>query len=193
MNTDVLVPRPETEHLVEWVLENFSTETPRKIVDLGTGSGAIALALALERPLWQIEAVDQSLAALNVAQKNAAHHQLTAVKFYPSDWCIGLASKDYSLILSNPPYIAANDPHLLKLSHEPQRALSSGTDGLDAIRFIISQAPEYLATGGYLALEHGYDQKDAIIHLLQDRGYDDIQSHLDLAEHPRFITARMTD
>lgn len=187
----VLIPRPETEHIVEWALENFPANFPLKIADLGTGSGAIALALAVERPQWQIDATDQSLSALEVARFNAAHHPLTSVNFYQSDWCVGLPSKNYALIISNPPYIAAEDTHLPLLKYEPQSALVSGADGLHAIRTIISQAPEYLAESGYLVLEHGYDQAPAVAQLLHQNGFANIQSHLDLAQHPRFTTARL--
>lgn len=191
VNAQVLVPRPETEHLIEWVLAHLSRESPLPIADLGTGSGAIALALASERPSWQIDATDQSLSALNLAKQNAARHRLGNVNFYLGDWCAALPKRQYALIISNPPYIAENDPHLASLTHEPIMALTSGADGLDAIRHIIAQAPGYLNDSGYLVLEHGYNQVLAITQLLEQQGFTEIQSHRDLANQPRFVTARV--
>lgn len=190
ITADVLVPRPETEHIVEWVLANFPEQSSLQIADLGTGSGAIALSLAVERPVWRIDATDQSLAVLAIAKQNAAHHQLENVNFFIGDWCKALPQKNYAVLISNPPYIAENDPHLKQLTHEPTIALCAGEDGLTAIREIIAQAPEYLAKPGYLILEHGYDQAPAVIKLLKQQGFTDVQSHYDLAHHPRFVTAR---
>jgi len=190
VTTDVLIPRPETEHLIEWILANFPEHSPLQIADLGTGSGAIALSLAVERPVWRIDATDQSLAALSVAKQNAAHHQVSNVNFYIGDWCNALPQKNYALLTGNPPYVAKNDPHWQQLTHEPSIALSAGEDGLAALREIIAQAPDYLVKPGYLVLEHGYNQAPAVTKLLKQQGFTDVQSHYDLAHHPRFVTGR---
>lgn len=187
---DVLVPRPETEHMIEWILTHFPSHCPLTIADLGTGSGAIALAIASERPAWKIDATDQSLSALTIAKQNAAHHQLHNVSFYLGNWCAALPKNKYTLLVSNPPYIAGNDLHLRQLTHEPLPALSPGPEGLEAIREIIAQAPQYLSDPGCLMLEHGYDQAVSVMRLLKQQEFTDVQSHHDLAHHPRFVTAR---
>ncbi len=138
---EVLVPRPETEHLVEWILANFPASPSLQLADLGTGLGAIALALALERPVWQVDATDYSLPALTLAKQNAEQHQLANIQFFLGHWCAALPARRYSLLVSNPPYIAEDDPHLQNLSHEPLQALASGADGLNAIREIVSAPP----------------------------------------------------
>ncbi len=190
INPDVLVPRPETEHIIEWVLARFPEMQSLSVADLGTGSGAIALALAFERPLWRIEATDHSAAAIEVAQKNAAQLELSNVQFHLGNWCQALPpAQKYALIVSNPPYIPEEDPHLELLTHEPIQALSAGADGLDAIHEIIIQAPSYLTSPGYLVLEHGYDQATKVTKLLRQYAFTDIQSHRDLAQQPRFVTA----
>jgi release factor glutamine methyltransferase len=185
----VLTPRPETEHLVEWILTRFSENESLQVADLGTGSGAIALALASERPTWRIDATDQSEAALAVARCNAAHHQLSHIHFYNGHWCEALPAKRYDVIVSNPPYIADSDPHLSQLTHEPLSALTAGCDGLDALREIIMQSRKYLVESGHLILEHGYDQAAPVTQLLQQHGFTDIQTHRDFSNHPRFATA----
>lgn len=190
ITSGVLVPRPETEHIIEWILANFSDETPLQIADLGTGSGAIALSLALERPLWWIDATDLEAAALATAKHNAEVHQIRNVEFFQGDWCKALPNRKYGIMVSNPPYIAENDPHLPHLSHEPISALVAGADGLNAIREIIEQTTYFLAESGYLILEHGDTQAQDVTQLLRQRHFTDIQSHFDLARKPRFVTAR---
>ena len=189
VDANVLIPRPETEHLVEWILTHYQ-HSPMRIADLGTGSGAIAIALASERALWSIDATDHSAAALAIAQQNVADHQISNVHFYLGNWCAALPQRQYDLIVSNPPYIADHDPHLSALSYEPHSALCSGADGLNAIRIIIKTAPHYLTESGYLILEHGYDQAQTIAELLKQHGFTNIQNHRDLAHQPRFVTAR---
>ncbi|HEY3049739.1 MAG TPA: peptide chain release factor N(5)-glutamine methyltransferase [Polaromonas sp.] len=177
----VLVPRPDTETLVLWSLEVLQTPgmpPDPKILDLGTGSGAVAFALKHTRPTWQVSAVDFSADALAVAQANAQALRLD-VQFSRGSWLSGV-SGHYHAIVSNPPYIAARDPHLAALTHEPLQALASGQDGLDDIRQIISQAPAHLHPGGWLLLEHGYDQAAQVRELLRDAGFDDVQSRRDL-------------
>lgn len=174
----VLVPRPDTETLVEWALEQ-RTAAPARIVDLGTGSGAIALALQHRCPHWQVLAVDSSADALVVAQANA-RRLLLNVQFVQGSW-LNAVPGPFDLIVSNPPYIAAADSHLIALAHEPMQALASGTDGLDDLRTIINQACAHLVPGGWLLLEHGYDQAAPVRALLGAAGLHNVQSRRDLA------------
>lgn len=175
----VLDPRPDTETLVDWALEVMAPLTTPHILDLGTGSGAIALALQHQRPGAHTTAVDASEGALVVAQANAVRLGLR-VQFQHGDWLDGVVGR-FDAIVSNPPYIAATDPHLAALTHEPLQALVGGLDGLDDIRTIIRQAPEHLVQGGWLLLEHGWDQADAVCALLTDTGWAQVQSRNDLA------------
>lgn len=182
----VLVPRPDTETLVAWsldILQDPAMSAKPRVLDLGTGSGAIAIAVAHSlqaagRPATVV-AVDASADALAVAQENA--HRLHAdIQFLQSHW-LEKVSGHFHLIASNPPYIASADPHLAALVHEPLQALVAGSDGLNDIRQIIKQAPEHLHPGGWLLLEHGYDQSDRVRELLAGRGFQQVQSRLDLA------------
>jgi len=175
----VLVPRPDTETLVDWALECLEGHTAPRVLDLGTGSGAIALALQHARADAQVDAVDASADALAVARANAERLQLP-VRFAQADWLAG-ADQGYALIASNPPYIAAGDPHLPALQHEPVSALVAGADGLDDIRRIVADAPAHLAEGGWLLLEHGHDQAPAVRQLLAAHGFAEVQSRDDLA------------
>ncbi len=175
----VLDPRPDTETLVDWALEvAVPLRTPR-LLDLGTGSGAIALALQHQRPDAQVLAVDASQDALAVAQANARRLGLP-VQFSHGNWLDGVQGR-FDAIVSNPPYIAAADPHLAALTHEPLHALASGADGLDDIRRIVAQAPAHLLPGGWLLLEHGWDQAPAVHALLLVAGFLQVQSRKDLA------------
>lgn len=176
----VLVPRPETELLVELALQREFAS----LVDLGTGSGAIALALKRHRPQARIVAVDASAAALAVAQRNALRHGL-AVEFRQGRWFEPLAGERFDVLLANPPYVAEGDPHLAGLGFEPRLALTSGADGLDAIREIVREAPRHLAPGGWLLLEHGAGQNAKVRALLAGAGLEDLQSWPDLARIPR--------
>ena len=189
----VLVPRPDTETLVDWALEVLEvldevsaqaapTQAPTlRALDLGTGSGAIALALKASRPALQVDATDYSADALAVAQTNAQRLGL-ALQFHQGSWLAALpgSTARFDLIVSNPPYIAAQDPHLPALAHEPLQALVSGADGLDDLRQIIVQAGAHLQPGGWLLLEHGYDQATAVRRLLEIAGLQDVQSRKDL-------------
>lgn len=175
----VLDPRADTEVLVDWSLEVLQGCARPRVVDLGTGSGAIALAIALQRPDAQVDAVDRSADALAVAAANAARLGL-AIRTRLGDWLRGDAGR-YDLIVSNPPYIAEGDPHLPALRHEPEGALVAGPDGLDAIREIVRQAPGHLAPGGWLLIEHGHDQAAAVRALLDGAGLRRTSSRRDLA------------
>lgn len=178
-----LIPRPDTEVLVESALAKIPTDIPSNVLDLGTGSGAIALAIASQRPLANITAVDFSEEALQVAQENAASLNLNHVAFVQSSWFDALANLKFDLIVSNPPYIAKDDVHLQQgdLRFEPITALASGKDGLDDIRVIVANAPQHLNKTAWLILEHGYDQADAVSRLLADRGFTQVSHALDLA------------
>jgi release factor glutamine methyltransferase len=181
-----LIPRPETEHLIEFVLQGLPAERPLRVIDLGTGSGAIALALASERPAWRITASDRSPAALAVARDNALRHGLQ-LDFVQADWLQGLRGP-FDLIVSNPPYIATGDRHLQEGDprFEPASALVSGNDGLNDIRLIIAQALPLLAAGGWLVFEHGFEQGAACRELLLQAGYRDVGTGRDLAGHERY-------
>lgn len=175
----VLDPRDDTETLVEWALELLPAQHSARVVDLGTGSGAVALALRSQRPQIQVLGVDASVDALEVARSNGQRLGLP-VQWVHGHWLDGVPVAQ-DLIVSNPPYIAQGDPHLAALSHEPLSALTSGTDGLDDIRTIVAQAPAHLVPGGWLLLEHGHEQAQAVRALLQTRGFAHVSSRRDLA------------
>lgn len=175
----VLDPRPDTETLVDWALETIAPLPAPRLLDLGTGSGAIALALQHQRQGAQVLAVDASQDALAVAQANATRLGL-AVRFQHGHWLQGVEGL-FDVIVSNPPYIAAQDPHLAALTHEPLQALASGADGLEDIRAIVAQAPAHLPPGGWLLLEHGWDQAERVRTLLAAAGFGQVQSRTDLA------------
>ena len=184
---DVLIPRHETELLVELALDRIAHDRKVRVADLGTGSGAIALALARERPLARVTATDASEAALDVARRNAARLGIGNVAFAVGDWHAALGDARFDLIVSNPPYIAAGDAHLAQgdLRFEPAAALASGADGLDAIRRIVADAPEHLADGGALLLEHGFDQSLRVRALLDAAGFQNVTSVSDNGGHER--------
>ena len=188
---DTLIPRPETELLVELALARIPPDAPApRLADLGTGSGAIALALAHERRRARVVAVDLSPGALEVARSNAVEQGLANVEFRQGDWLAPLAGECFDLIASNPPYIAEGDPHLDDLRHEPAPALSSGRDGLDAIRTIAREAPAHLLPGGWLLLEHGWDQGEAVRGILVAAGFVDVMTDRDLEERDRVTSGR---
>ena len=173
----VLVPRPDTETLVEWALELMAPVPAPRVIDLGTGSGAIALAIQRARPDARVEAVDRSAGALAVAQANAQRLGLP-VRFRQAHWLQGAGR--YDLVVGNPPYVREHDEHLPGLRHEPLSALVSGADGLDDLRAIVAAAPVHLAPGGWLLLEHGWDQPAAVEALLRDAGFSGLSSRKDL-------------
>lgn len=189
---DVLIPRPETELLVEQALTHIPRDAAWTIVDLGTGSGAIALAIASERPHCRILATDASERALAVARANAQRLAIGNVEFLHGEWFAPLAGRVFDLIASNPPYIAEGDPHLDAgdVRFEPRAALASGPDGLDAIRLLAARSPTHLTTGGWLLLEHGYDQQTSVRSLLASHGFQDITGYRDLAGNARVTAGR---
>ena len=182
----VLIPRPETELLVELALARIRANAAVRVLDLGTGSGAVAVALAKARPQAQLTAVDIDYAALGVARENARRHKVR-VRFFCGDWLGPLPREHFELIVANPPYVAAGDPHLARgdVRFEPQRALVGGADGLDCIRAIVTRAKPHLDPGAWLLFEHGYDQAEACRALLESGGYEEVQSWPDLAGIPR--------
>ena len=179
----VLVPRPDTETLVDWALLALTAINDASVLDLGTGSGAIALALSTTRSDLRVHAVDASAGALAVARANAQRLHLN-VQFRHGSWLEGVTGR-FHAIVSNPPYVAEQDPHLDALQHEPLQALTAGPDGLTDIRQIIQQAWAHLHPGGWLLLEHGYDQAAAVRSLLLDAGYEAVQSRCDLSSIER--------
>lgn len=188
-----LIPRPETEMLVEAALELVPAFAPTRVLDLGTGTGAIALALASERPVWQVTAVDRVLEAVALAERNRQRLHLDNAQVLSSHWFSSLEGQRFDLIISNPPYIAAEDPHLAAgdVRFEPSSALVAGSDGLDDLRMIIEQAPNYLNDDGWLLLEHGYDQGAAVRDLLSSHGFEKIQTRRDLGDHERITFGRL--
>jgi release factor glutamine methyltransferase len=185
----VLVPRPETELLVEWAVERLADTGLPTLLDLGTGSGAIALAVRHRMPRTKVVASDASAAALAVARRNADRLGL-AIEWHAGSWWDGLDELRFDLVVANPPYVAAADPALEALGHEPREALASGADGLDALRTIVAGAPAHVSPGGWLLLEHGFDQAADVQALLAAAGFDRIATRHDLAGHPRATGGR---
>ena len=188
----VLIPRPDTETLVDAALAHIPAGRPCRVLDLGTGSGAIAIALATHRPQASVTAVDASESALAVAQRNAEHLGTRNVRCMLSDWFGALPEAVFDVIVSNPPYIADGDPHLERgdLRFEPATALASGAQGLDAIRHLVAMAPRHLADRGWLLLEHGHDQAAAVAALMAAHGFEDIGHAADLAGIQRVTLGR---
>lgn len=184
---DTLIPRPETELLVELALERIPADRPARVADLGTGSGAIALAIASERPLATVVATDTSAAALGVARRNAQRFGIHNVEFREGPWCEPLADEAFDMIVSNPPYVAEGDPHLIEgdVRFEPRRALAAGEDGLDDLRVIAACARSRLLKGGWLLLEHGCDQGAAVANSLAFSGYVKTATYTDLSGQAR--------
>jgi release factor glutamine methyltransferase len=193
VDANVLVPRPETEILVEWALELLNgplrERAPLRVADLGTGSGAIAIAVKHACPTAQVSATDASAAALGVARANAERLG-TSISFAAGSWWDAVAGARFDLVLSNPPYVGAADPHLAALRHEPLAALTPGGDGMDALRQLIGGAPDHLDPGAWLLVEHGYDQATAVQTLLRTHGFGTIATRADLAGLPRCTGGR---
>ncbi|HSH71791.1 MAG TPA: peptide chain release factor N(5)-glutamine methyltransferase [Methylophilaceae bacterium] len=190
VTTATLIPRPDTETLVEAALAKIPTNAACSILDLGTGTGAIALAVAKHRPLSTVTAVDTSSAALDVAKENALTLNISNMRFVLSNWLAELSGSKFDVIVSNPPYIEDKDVHLKQgdLRFEPLTALTSGSDGLDDIRQIIQTAPRHLNPGGWLMLEHGYNQAELVTSLLKNAGFIEIESKADIAGIARVTT-----
>ena len=196
VNTDVLIPRPETEVMVEWILgcinSTESIEKGYKVLELGTGSGAIAIALAKEKPALQIIATDKSEKALQVAKENAKMNNCSNVKFLLGNWFECVVDRSYDMIVSNPPYVTANDPNLNEgdLSYEPQLALVAADNGLSDLQQLIINARDYLKNDGWLALEHGNEQGMMVRELMSKNGYIQIQTIKDLAGNDRLTISQ---
>jgi len=186
VNSATLIPRPETETLVAWVLE-LALPDDARVLDLGTGSGAIALAVAVERPLWQVTALDSSADALQVARANADTLGLQRVSLLQSDWFQGVAGQRFDALLANPPYIDGDDPHLARddVRFEPRSALVAAQQGFADLQHLVAGAPAHLCSGGWLLLEHGFEQADAVRQMLASAGFDTISTRRDVAGQER--------
>jgi len=191
VTTDTLIPRPDTELIIEKILDTYPSGNNISLADLGTGNGAIALAIASERPDWKITATDQSASALEIAKQNAHKLNLDNISFKLGDWFEPLKDNSFDIIVSNPPYIPMADPHLTQgdARFEPISALASGDDGLDDIRRITAQAGTHLKNRGKLFIEHGYDQKSEMLDIFTKNGFIEIQQAHDLANNPRLTSA----
>ena len=185
-----LVPRPETELLVDLALREIPRRAEWEILDLGTGSGAVAIAIAKERPLSRVTATDVSTEALDVARQNARQLEIPNVEFLAGDWVEPVRARTFNVVLSNPPYVRADDSALEALHCEPRNALAAGEDGLDAIRVLARDCGALLEPGGMLLIEHGADQRDSVAALLRAHGWIDIACHTDYAGLPRVTAAR---
>lgn len=187
VTSDVLIPRPDTELLIELSLDLIPKNQAVKLIDLGTGSGIIAVTLAAERPAARVTAVDASLAALAVAEHNARHHQLANIEFYQSDWFGGVPPTLFDVVISNPPYIDPDDEHLRQgdVRFEPKNALIADNQGLGDIQMIADSARRYLKPAGHLLIEHGYGQQQQVQAIFNALHYDKVQSYRDLSGQPR--------
>jgi release factor glutamine methyltransferase len=185
-----LVPRPETELLVDLALREIPRRAEWEVLDLGTGSGAIAIAIAKERPMARVTATDVSTAALDVAKQNARQLEIPNVEFLAGDWTAPVSGQRFHIIVSNPPYVRANDEALDALRREPHSALAAGDDGLDAIRILARDCGALLEPGGVLLIEHGAEQRDSIAAVLREHGWGDVACHTDYAGLPRVTEAR---
>jgi release factor glutamine methyltransferase len=192
VDDSTLIPRPETETLVEYLLENFGDRENLKLLDMGTGSGAIAISIAREKPGWEIVASDISEQALKLARQNCSYHDTGNVTLIHSDWFQSIDQENFDIIISNPPYIASDDPHLTQgdVRFEPESALSSGATGMDDIEHICSHAKEYLLKNGWLMVEHGYNQKQLVADCFARNGFSEIEQRQDLSGHTRMTAGK---
>lgn len=187
VNNSTLIPRPETETLIEFILEEFGEAKKQNVLDMGTGTGAIAITLANEKPEWSITACDISADAITLALKNKAELKTNNVTFLQSNWFSNIPQQTFDIIVSNPPYIAVDDPHLKEgdVRFEPETALTSGKNGMNDIVHLCSQAKPYLSSKGWLIVEHGYNQKDDVADCFRRNNYQSICQRSDLAGHCR--------
>jgi release factor glutamine methyltransferase len=193
VNDSTLIPRPETETLVEYILSSFDTKKQLTLLDMGTGTGAIAIAIASEKPAWEIVASELSNDALALAKLNSDSHLTNNISFIQSDWFANISRHDFNIIVSNPPYIAEDDPHLLQgdVRFEPRSALTSGKTGMDAIEHICSQARNHLKNDGVLIVEHGYNQQRLVAECFIKHGFSEVEQKQDLAGHIRMTTGKI--
>ncbi|MBL4773627.1 MAG: peptide chain release factor N(5)-glutamine methyltransferase [Alcanivoracaceae bacterium] len=192
VNQHTLIPRPETEQIVELVLQWTNNNFTGKLLDLGTGTGAIALSIAQERPQIQITAIDSSPECIKVAQYNQQKYSLANVDIFQSDWFKNIINQKFDYIVSNPPYIAENDQHMSTLTYEPSSALTAKNNGLADLAYIIAHSQPYLRDNGRILLEHGHDQSHEVQRYLADHFYTHIHTHKDLAGIPRITTAQLS-
>ncbi|VAW51490.1 Peptide chain release factor N(5)-glutamine methyltransferase [hydrothermal vent metagenome] len=192
VNDSTLIPRPETETLIEFVLNKFTDKKSFKLIDMGTGTGAIAISIGKEKPDWIITASDVSTDALELAKKNAKHHHTNNIAFTQSNWFENINTTDFDIIISNPPYIAENDPHLKQgdVRFEPQSALTSGKTGMDDIHHLCQHAKDYLASGGWLIVEHGYNQNQLVANCFAENDFTQIKQSQDLSGHTRMTAGK---
>jgi release factor glutamine methyltransferase len=192
VDESTLIPRPETETLIEYVLENHSHHSSLKLLDMGTGTGAIAIVLAKENPGWQVHACDISPQAIQLAKRNRDKHEINNLTLLKSDWFSDIDGTDYDIIISNPPYIDADDPHLNQgdVRFEPASALISDNQGMKDIEHICSQAKGHLNNAGWLIVEHGYDQAEKVADCFAKNGYSEITQKKDLSSHIRMTAGR---
>jgi len=193
VNSSTLIPRPETETLIEYILAEFDHRENLKLLDMGTGTGAIAIAIAKEKPGWEIVASDVSEGALALARKNSELQQTTNVTFIQSDWFEDITAVDFDIIVSNPPYVASGDPHLQRgdVRFEPLSALTSGPEGMDDIEILCLRAADYLNDNGCLIVEHGYNQAQEVADCFIRNGFTDIRQRQDLAGHIRMTAGNL--
>lgn len=192
VDNSTLIPRPETETLIDFILSTFTNSKKLKLLDMGTGSGAIAITIAREKPEWEIFASDISKQALQLAAQNSKKHQ-TSVQLIHSDWFDNIPGKDFDIIVSNPPYIEADDPHLQQgdVRFEPATALVAGKTGMDDIKKLCLHAKRFLAEDGYLVIEHGYNQKQQVFNCFANNGFKQIEQKKDLSGHTRITAGKI--
>jgi len=192
VNDSTLIPRPETETLIEFILDKFSDRERIKLLDMGTGTGAIAITIATEKPDWTIFASELSADALKLARHNSNCHQTNNISFVQSNWFTNIKQSDFDIIVSNPPYIANNDPHLLvgDVRFEPQSALSAGVAGMDDIEHLCLHANKHLKKNAWLIIEHGYNQKQLVANCFAKNGFTQIEQKQDLSGHTRMTAGK---
>ena len=194
VDNSTLIPRPETETLVEFILTNFTHRENMKLLDMGTGTGAIAITIANEKPEWQIVASDVSKEALKLARQNSEQHHTSNISFIQSDWFENITAVDFDIIVSNPPYVASDDPHLQQgdVRFEPLSALTSGIAGMDDIEHLCSHAAGHLNNNGWLIVEHGYNQAQQVAECFTKSGFSEIQQQQDISGHLRMTAGSLS-